>query len=367
MIKNTLIIFNSGLYDLLKNLNAYQRIYFLSNYYQISYILKKNESISEYFHDKIQIINSPFSLSIFHLLYCIYWVMANKNKYDLLISDHSFLTYAAVISRRIFNKRFIIDIWDIPFRDLKLTFLSKIKRKLQVLFFRPIFKKADLYFVSIIPDFQLEEFKLSTKKMRCFTNAIFLNEYKNLPAVEPFDKFTILIQRSQFYKGFGLDLMLEAFELVLEKIDAQLVIVGYVMSEAKMLIDQFPFKDRISETGFVEHSEFKRLALRSHVCVIPFPKIVDLEQTYPIKAIEYMALGKAIVYTGIEGLSRIIDDAGLVVHEITPQNLADKIIYLHDHPEKRRELEIKAIERSRLFDAKEKNEKIFQEIKKLVA
>ena len=350
-----------------KNQNYYQRAYFGSRLANLLIFHRKDQKSNLEIVKRSKIIISIFKNKILHSIYLILWISTKgkQENIDVLITEASYLSLIGYFAKLFLETKWVVDLWDIPFRNLKLSFLSKSKRRLQLLFFRPLFKKADLFIVSILPDFQLKEFKLPEQKMRCFTNAIFLDEYENLPTVELFEEFTILIQRSQFYKGFGLNLILQAFELVLKKIDAQLLIVGQIMPEAKILIDRFPLKERIIETDFVEHKEFKRLTLKSHVCAIPYPKIVDLQQIYPIKAIEFMALGKAIVYTGIEGLSRIIGESGLVVKEITPQNIADKIIYLHDHPEKRIELGKKAKERSKLFDAKVKNEKIFKEIQDL--
>lgn len=360
-----IFVTNGSLDHNFRNFNYYQRIYHFAYWTEETVFVNHDALISNEIQNICKIIKSNLKGKTGLFFYLLIKFKKFRNC-DLIITEPSSFCLFGVISKVFFKKKWVIDIWDIPFRDLKLSFFSKLKRKLQVLFFRPIFRKADLFIVSILPDFQLKEFKLPEQKMRCFTNSIFLDEHESLPSLDSFEKFTILIQRSQFYKGFGLDLMLNAFYLILKKIDAQLLIVGKLMPDAKVLIDQFPFNEKIIETGFVEHDEFKRLALKSHICVIPYPKTVDLEQIYPIKAIEFMALGKAIVYTKIEGLYRLIGEAGMMVNEISAQNLADKICYLYEHPEERLELERRAKEKSKLFDAKIKNELIFQYLKELV-
>ena len=61
--------------------------------------------------------------------------------------------------------------------------------------------------------------------------------------------------------------------------------------------------------------------MRSHICAVPYPPIKDLEQIYPIKVIEYMALGCSIVATKITGVKELINDAGILVEPISPQIL----------------------------------------------
>ena len=356
---------NGPFYPNFRNFNYYQRVYFLSEWTSLVLFVGKKTIVSNELKNKCFIIESKFSGKAGFFLFLLTRLFYLR-KFDLIITEPSTFTVFGFLAKLLYNKKWVIDIWDIPFRDLTGSWKTKIKRKIQVLFFRPIFRRADLYIVSILPDFQLSELRLPREKKRCFMNAIFLEEYEKLREVEPFEKFTILIQRSRFYKGFGVELMLDAFSRVLQKVDARLLIAGHLMPEVQQIIDQYPHRDKLIVPGFVDHDEFKRLALKSHVCVIPYPRIVDLQQIYPIKAIEFMALGKAIVATKIAGLERLIGDAGILVNPIKPENLAKEILYLHDHPEERKKLEKKAKMRSRNFDARSKNQAIFNELKKLV-
>jgi len=358
-------ITNGPFYSNFRNFNYYQRVYFLSGCTSLVLFVGKKTIVSDEIKNKCYIIESKLSGKTGFFLFLLSHLFYLR-KFDLVITEPSTFTVFGFLAKVFYNKKWVIDIWDIPFRDLKGSLKTKLKRKIQVTFFRPIFRYADLYIVSILPDFQLKEFRLPRKKMRCFTNVIFLEEYENLPIVEPFKHFTILIQRSQFYKGFGLELMLDVFQLLLKKVDARLLIVGHIMPEVQQIIDQYPHKDKLILTGFVEHDEFKRLALKSHVCVIPFPKIMDLEQTYPIKAIEFMALGKAIVATKIAGLKKLIGDAGILVHPITPGNIAEKIFFLHNHREERKKMEEKARLRAQKFRADLKNTNIMNKLNKIL-
>ncbi len=348
-----------------KNYNFTQRYYFAKEYFNLHYFLRKPRYIEENLRAGAIIHQTPSKNRFFYMLYLIWYVAKYRKKYNFkaIIIEPSSLNIVGLIFKVLFNINWIIDIWDIPFRDLRKSYLSRLKRRIQILLFRPLFKLADLYIVSIIPDFQLKELNLQTSKIRAYKNAIFLDDNNNQRQnLGYYDIFTIIIQRSEFHKGFGLELMLDAFKIILKKIDAQLVVIGEVKQDVQISLNKFKPKNKIVQTGFLPHQEYIEITLKSHVCVIPFPNTIDLEQTYPIKAIEFMALGKAIVTSNLEGLRRLIDGAGVLINQITPENLANAIIDLHDHPEKRRALEMKAKERANLFDAKTKNESIFKEI-----
>jgi len=360
-----LFITNGSFPKSFRNFNYYQRAFFFSQYFEMTLLLNKTAYISAEIKPKVSILKSKWKGKQGLFLFCLFNFFSLR-KYDIILTEPSSFVIFGYLTKIIFKKKWVIDIWDIPFRDLKLTFFSKLRRKLQVFFFRPIFQKADLNIVSIVPNFQLKEFNLSKEKMRCFHNAIFLDEYRDLPVVKPYEKFTILIQRSQFYKGFGLELMLKAFHFILQEIDANLLIVGQILPTAQEDIDQFQFKEKIITTGFVEHEEFINLALKSHVCAIPFPKIVDLEQTYPIKAIEFMALGKAIVATQLTGLEKTLKDTGILVNPVTPENIAEAIIELYHNPLKRLDLGKRAQKRAKLFNAYDKNQAIYELLQDLV-
>ncbi len=351
-----------------QNFNFFQRLYFGKNIFNVHYFLRKKRIISEENQKGVYIHESPFENLILYCLFIIIFTIKNHKKYQLkaILIEPSSLNLLGLFFKYFLGMKWIIDIWDIPFRDLRLSKISKLKRKFQVCLFRPVFRRADLYIVSILPEFQLKEFKLPSRKMRCFQNAIFLDEYKKLSDVKLFEHFTLLIQRSQFCKGFGLDLMLEALRLVLSKIDTRLVIVGQIMPDVQNIIDDFSYSDKLKILGFVSHKKFVDLAQKAHVCVIPYPQIDDLEQIQPIKTMEFLALGKAIVATNISGIRKIIGKAGILIDPVTPSNLADAILYLYNNPEERFKLEQKAKIKSRQFNAFFKNAAVFNEIKAII-
>lgn len=356
-----LFVVNGPFNENLRNYNYYQRCLFLSRHFDLTISLRAGCEVSTEISRSSRLVASRSNGKRGHFLHLIahIWML---RAYDIVITEPSSFALFGFLAKVIYKRIWISDVWDIPFRNFGESILSRLKNKFQLLIFRHVLRWADLSIVSIMPDFQLRQFRLPIDKSRFYTNAILLDEYVNLPTVEPFEIFTVLVQRSLFVKGFGLEYMLAAFSTLLEKMDANLLIVGDVEGNLRQALSASEVQGRVKWTGFVSHAKFVELALRSHVCAIPFPKTEDLEQTYPIKAIEYMALGKAVVATNIEGTARLIGDAGILVDPESPDSMAEAILSLHKNPSLREELGKKASERSRRFDALEKNERIIEEL-----
>lgn len=344
-------------------MNFHQRCFTGPDYSDFTVFCKKDAKLTDDLASRnirMQRFNAKSDLMFLFKL--LYHVKEFKNM-DVVMSYPGELVVVALLAKYLYKTKVVLDIWDIPFRDPRGGFSARLKRKLKIFFFRPLFARADLFIaVSALVEFQLKEFRLPAGKMGLYLNAIFLDEYRNLPVLNKFEVFTILIQKSVFRKGVGVGLMLDAFGIILTKVDARLLIVGEVLHEVMEDIKKFPHQERIELTGFVPHHRFNELALRSHVCAVPFPKVVDLEQTYPVKVIEYMALGKAIVATRIAGLVKLIGNAGILVDPITPEAFAEQIIRLYENPELRLQLEDRARLRASEFDARKKNGMIFKEI-----
>lgn len=359
-------ITNGNFSEDLKNFNCYQRAYFLSEKNAFTLVTNFYSETSDDIKTKCNVVRSKYKNKLGFLIF-IFLNIKLLQEHDIIITEASTFSIIGIFGKIFFKKKWILDIWDIPFRDLEQTVKTKAKRTLQIIFFRPILQQADLYLVSIIPDYQLMVFKLNPKKMKLYTNAIFLDEYNDLPSSNYFSKFSILIQRSVYYKGFGLEFILKAFELVANEIDVNLIIVGELTKYSSKLIRNNKYAKNIITTGFIKHGEFITLASKAHVCAIPYPDVDDLKQIYPIKAIEFMALGKAIVYTNIDGLKKIIGEAGFSINNLTPESFASALMFLYQNKEIILDLEKRAYKRSSAFDASTKNISIEETINDLAS
>ncbi|MBN2424637.1 MAG: glycosyltransferase [Calditrichaceae bacterium] len=329
-------------------------------------IKRKNKLVDPYFIGKIQFIECPFTNIFFYLFFLVFWTIKERQKFDVIITGPGIVNFATYFISVFTKKKWVIDIWDIPFRDMKKTTISKVKNKIEIEILKRILKRADLYITSIIVHYELEQLKLDPKKIRKYKNAIYLQEIPLLKPRLSHNEFILLVQRSSFDGEYGLNLIIDTFKLVSKYINSRLYIIGRINQHVvKDTLDR-KIKDHIIFTGFIDHTEVMQYIANAHVCIIPYPQIVDLQQIYPIKVIEYLAMSKAIVYSNVEGVVEQIGGAGILVDPPTANNFAKSIIFLYKNPDKRKKLEKLAKKRSKEFDEYKKNEQIFNEIKAVI-
>ena len=73
-------------------------------------------------------------------------------------------------------------------------------------------------------------------------------------------------------------------------------------------------------------------------------------EAHPIPITEALATGTPIVTSNAYGLKELAGDAALLVHPSDPEAIAAAVLQLVSDPELRKQLELRAAERSRLFD-----------------
>lgn len=112
-----------------------------------------------------------------------------------------------------------------------------------------------------------------------------------------------------FYQYEGLDLLIEGFPKVLEKVkEARLLIVGDG-PERKRLYEKagrMNLFGRIIFTGKVPHDEVKRYYSVMDMLVYPRKSIRLTELVTPLKPLEAMAMGKVVVGSDVGGIKELI-------------------------------------------------------------
>ncbi len=144
----------------------------------------------------------------------------------------------------------------------------------------------------------------------------------------------------------GVDILVEACALALRHVpELELVLGGPAMEEdqrwlREALDERRILNGHVSYVGPLEHSKALALMESGDVCVYPFPPKIELDGVLPVKVFEYLALGKPVVATRLEGVSRIIRDGqnGLLVAPEDPQQMSDALVRLYRDPELRRTL-----------------------------
>lgn len=111
----------------------------------------------------------------------------------------------------------------------------------------------------------------------------------------------------------------------------------------------FPLKDRILFTGFIPYSEMPNYLCLADVAVIP--SVWD--DPFPTTVLEAQAIGLPIISTYRGGIPEEVTEHNAILlktDENFVENLANAILYLYEHPEKRGAMAQTSLERSKLFD-----------------
>ncbi len=140
----------------------------------------------------------------------------------------------------------------------------------------------------------------------------------------PWYDFTTLLEAMSIIQGYRSDIKL-------------LIVGGGILEkEIKNSIRRMGLNNVIM-LGAVPHSEIPELLSIAEIGLLPLKKIPhNLFVDIPVKVLEYFAAGKPVISYNIGGVSKlVIDDyTGFLVSNNTPHDLAEKILYLLNHPEK---------------------------------
>jgi len=321
------------------NMNAYQRLYFLSRAFHLTVLAPAGTCFQGCVDPSTVIVRSRLKGSLGVLLSFLSQAFRTWGNFsaDMVITEPSMLSLCGYLFRRLSGSPWIADVWDIPIRCAHGSVFRRWNASLLRRLCRVALWHADLYLVSIVPDLELKWFGLDPARQLLLNNAIWTNvipesQADGSPALPP---RTIFCMRTSHGPDMGLDTMADAFHsLKLSGSDVRLCIVGRVTVLAEHQVASLRKHPDVMFHDLVPHSKLLEMIQAAWVCVVPFRDVTDLAQTYPIKMLEYLAMGKVIVASRILGLSRMVNDGvnALLFEPGSSTDLARKITsLLHDN------------------------------------
>ena len=359
------------------NMNHYQRVYFLSRQTKLTVFGRKGADFSSSAAEGTEIIHAPFKGKLGVIFACFFWTITKgrSKHYDIILTEPSKLCICGLFGKIILGAKWVMDVWDIPFRVG-----SRSKRPLQRCFSRVdrtiarfLFRFADLFILSILPDLEFAEFGVPTNIILPLKNAIWLgsdtrrslkqNHGRNSP-------FTILCMRSRFTYDMGLDLLAQAFDILSSKYPyIVLIIVGEIPNDIRSQIELLIGRTNVRFYEFMEHDELMSLVASSGVCVIPFRNTTDLAQTHPIKVLEYLSYGAVVIAPDLPGIASIIKhgENGLLFRSDDSADLAEKLRMVYENPKYAASIASNATILCDEFDCRNKAKVIFGALEKLCA
>ncbi len=367
------ILFVTGATHLsyMKNMNHFQRVYFLSRKCHLSILAKKNSRFDRSASPNTTILKAPLRGKIGYVLFGLYWAAfkSKRRQFDIILSEPSVMGLLGAFVKFRTKAKWVVDIWDIPIRNQTggsfQNYRTLALRKLASNFYR----YADFFILSILPNFELTKFGIPDEKMHLEKNAIFpIKERFTTP--DPVEKnFSILCMKSKFSSFSGLDTLSQAFlKLVRIHTDITLYIVGHIPSAISHHILALQNRPDVILIDFEEHSQLLERISTADLCVVPYRSTPDLNQIYPIKVIEYLSLGIPVVSSNLAGIRGLIKDGktGLFFEAGDAVELAEKMELLIRDRSLRQTMSENAKKEAEGFGCEEKNDRIFHVLQWLV-
>jgi len=242
----------------------------------------------------------------------------------IIYSTYHSLSVLTAVVLKIFGFRTVVNIWDDPLLPVLQESKRRTKNKYKLLFNKilsipalRLLKTFDAVILALSQDFKQILYKYGVKEKRIFhvTNGVDIELIKGCQFSGTYKKnnFTIC------YVGHvswitGCNILVEAILKLYKKYsDIRLELIGdYNPKEENWLEEKFrlspDLKNIIKIRGYLPHKEVLDLVTKSSVCVYPFPDERQYRYIYPIKVLEYMAMGKAIVASKLKGVEQLLVD-----------------------------------------------------------
>lgn len=160
--------------------------------------------------------------------------------------------------------------------------------------------------------------------------------------------------------------LLRSFNRLCENIpNLRLTIIGAAL---KVNINQFSqaLESRIRYLGWLNHKEALDYLSKADLCVCTIdPEFPDNHYAQPVKLLEYLAFGKPVVATNLEGVRGIIKHGfnGLLYEPGNIDSFVDQVTTLANNPELRSKLSVNARKSVRKYDWELLNRKVIDEIR----
>lgn len=108
-----------------------------------------------------------------------------------------------------------------------------------------------------------------------------------------------------------------------------------------------PIKDQIQFTGYIDYQQIPSYLKMADLAVVPSV----WEEPFGLTVVEAMAAGLPLIATRSGGIPEICEGVAVLVdRDKIVDNLANAILDLYEHPEKRKAMSEASLERSKLFD-----------------
>jgi len=165
-----------------------------------------------------------------------------------------------------------------------------------------------------------------------------------IPSFKPIVEYLGQLHGAQY-----AELLIKAAKKLIDnKTNASFMIVGWGVEAHKLtaLAEHLGISDRIIFTGYITHDEVPKYLAAANIAVACFENNEITRCKSPLKIVEYLAAGKAIVASDTGDVKKMVGDAGILVKAGDADALAKGIQILLRNKKLRKALEKKARKRA---------------------
>jgi glycosyltransferase involved in cell wall biosynthesis len=279
-------------------------------------------------------------------------------QYDLIYARDFHTVLIALIPRLFYRKRLIYEINGIANEEMGLrgeTLWNRIMVSL-IRIAERIAAKSSEKIISVTPQissYLKKKYNSPSQKIEIVGNGVNIEEYRPLPkdgtadlwkerfGIAPDDRIVMFVGNIARWQGVEV-LVDVAFRILNEEQGVKFVIVGEgVLKEGLVRrVLGSGYERSIIFTGMIDYSIVPQLINLADICVAPFIwRRNEKTGVSPLKIFEYMACGKPVIASRIEGLEFIeVEGAGRLTTPGDPESLKEVLSGLLNNPEARLEM-----------------------------
>lgn len=173
-------------------------------------------------------------------------------------------------------------------------------------------------------------------------NTINLNTFEQLESATPefrerFSKKQVITYIGGFDTSRGLDVLLDAFAIVIQENRNSLLLLvgdGSISGSLKDHARELGIQDYVQFEGWQPSSKMRAYIEISDICVIPHLRSVQTDNSSPNKLFQYMYFGKPVVTSNCTSIERIVTESqcGLIYEDKNTFQLANQLKHLIGNP-----------------------------------
>lgn len=352
-----------------KNMNAYQRNFYGSEYVDITLLVRRHQEMSDELQKRVTIHRTPFSNRWLFLCYAILFSGYMRLRgMKIFITEPTGMAAAGYVSKLLFRTFWVLDLWDRPqWRPGQHEESAKRSLYDRLVFW--IMHRASFYMLSCMRECVKD---VDPPEERCayFHNALDPDLFASDIPERSRDDTTLHLAfgKSIFDDTVGLGIVLDAAEqLVEEGCDFHFHIIGKTGPGAEEAVSRSQAADYVTLHGVTVETRVEFFH-RMHAGIVPYMNYEDLKYIYPIKVLEHLSQGNPVIASDLPGLKVMVEDDrnGIIVPPDDAGALAAAVRRLQGDYDLWEKMARNALDSIRRFDAREKNKGMFTTLLKQI-